>query len=442
MRPQAPPALRSFQCRSCGGNVTLRNAAQTHHVACEFCGSITNAQDPNLALIQKYKGKLTHGPVIQLGKRGTIRGEPYEMIGFLLRTVTVEGTDYSWEEYLLHHPHRGYRWLAQYGGHWNFIKTCTGMPQTSGNDAKYLNMKFQKYQEAEARVTYVLGEFFWEIRRGEKVQMVDYINPPYLLSCEKSEDEVVWSIGEYIRPEEIWKGFELEGSPPGQVGIGPSQPSPYARTERPMRWTFWILLGALVLSQFSCLVLSQNRKVYEETFSYSKADPEHAKVSQIFELAGRTSNVKIVTKASGLSNDWAEIEMALLNLDTGEALDLTREVSYYSGVASGVDEGVPWTEHWTEDGTRDSVLLPSVSSGRYYLWVHPKSASEKFSLHLEVHRDVPRWLPFFLVLPWILVPYGIYLWRRRSFEYRRWLESDYPMPSLTQLPSGGATDDS
>lgn len=428
-----PPAVKSVQCRSCGGSLSLRNALQTHHVACEFCGSIMNAQDPDLALIEKYQGKLAHKPVIPLGKRGTIRGETYEMLGYLRRAVTVEGTDYTWEEYLLHHPHRGYRWLAQYGGHWNYIKSCTGTPTSHGNLAKYLHMKFRKFQEAEAKVTYVLGEFFWEIRRGEKAEMADYINPPYLLSCETVESEIVWSIGEYVRPEEIWKGFELEGAPPPQAGIGPSQPSPYESSRKPMRWTFWILLATLIVSQIGCLVLAQNRKVHEQRFSYLKTDAEHAQVSPVFELTGRTANVELMTQATGLQNEWAEIEMALLNVETGEAYDLTREVSFYSGVASGVDEGVPWTESWTESDMTDSVLLPSVPSGRYYLWVHPKSASPSFLFTVAVHRDVPRWVPFLLALPLLLIPYWIYLWRRRSFEYRRWLESDYPMPSFTQL---------
>jgi hypothetical protein len=150
-----------------------------------------------------------------------------------------------------------------------------------------------------------------------------------------------------------------------------------------------------------------------------------------------------VTKAAGLANDYAEMEIALRNVETGDAYDLTREVSYYSGTASGVDEGVPWTEHWVEDDSKDTVVIPAVPSGKYELWVQPKPGSTttlRFTYTITIVRDVPRWSAFLLALPLILLPYWFYLWRRRSFEYRRWLESDYPMPSFTGYFKGGDDD--
>lgn len=434
MRPKAAaPQLKSFQCRNCGGSIQLRST-HTKHVACPFCGSIVDAADPNLALIEKYTAKLAFKPLIPLGKRGTIKGEPFEMIGYLRRTVTIEGTNYTWEEYLLHHPHRGFRWLAHYGGHWNYISNCAAMPRVRGNEVHYLDLTFKKFQEAEARVTYVLGEFFWEIRRGEKSQCCDFISPPYILSSEKYGNEITWTIGEYLRPEDLWKGFALEGTPPAQTGVGPSQPSPFEASRKPMRRAFWALFGALILFQLAVLIFSQNRVAHSTTFSFDSAEPEHARVSEVFELMGRNSNVEITTQASGLANNWAELEMALINEETGESFDLTREVSYYSGVASGVDEGTPWTEHWVEDEMKDRVIVPSVPAGRYYLWFQPKTSQQgHVTSTVTVKRDVPRWPPFFLGLVAICLPYWIYLWRRRSFEYRRWLESDYPMPGFANL---------
>lgn len=478
MRPAATVPLKSFQCRQCGGSIQLKTP-QAWNVSCPFCGSITDARNPSFALVQRFEQKLTHKPLLPLGKRGKIRGEEYECIGFLRRTVTIEGTKYTWEEYLLWHPHRGYRWLAQFGGHWNLVKGCVGVPKITGNEAKYLNLTFRKFQAAEAVVSYVLGEFFWEVRRGEKTQVCDWISPPYVLSSERSGNEIVWSIGEYVRPEEIWSGFQLEGSPPPQTGVAPSQPSPYETSRRAMRWTFWIVLLALVAAQIALVACAKNEKVTNVGFRFQSTDSDMAQVSPIFEIP-KTSNLELDFAAAGLSNNWAYAKIALLNAETHEAFDLGKEFSSYSGVDAG--------ESWSEADLKKSAFLGSVPAGRYYLWVDPEfgrplkhadahvvareqykadlrrsrillteaeierqaleryprkeaGPGEPFLLNVEIRRDVPRWSPFFLSLPLILVPYWIYLWRRRSFEYRRWLESDYPMPGFLNLPTADSDDE-
>ncbi|MBI2901033.1 MAG: DUF4178 domain-containing protein [Planctomycetes bacterium] len=439
MRPQTAPQLKSFQCRSCGGSIQLRTP-QAHHVACPFCASIVDARHPEFLLIQQFQGKLAFKPLLPPGKRVKIRGEEYESIGYLRRTVTIEGTNYTWEEYLLYHPHRGYRWLAQYGGHWNYIKACTGVPKVRGDEAQYLDLRFKKFQSAEARVTFALGEFFWEVKRGEKAAVVDWVSPPYVLSSEKTEGEIAWSIGEYIRPEDVWKGFALEGAPPGQVGVGPSQPSPYEAARRPMRWTFWILLVLLVVGQFVFVGAAKNGVVHTERLAWTGAEADRAKVSGIFEVPAGSSNVEIELDAAGLSNNWAYLKLALIHAETHEAYDFAKEVSYYSGS----DSDGPWTE----SELRKKAFAPSVPGGRYYLWIDPEfgvapkpagpgpPGTAPFTVSVAVYRDVPRWGPFFLALPLLLFPYWFYLWRRRSFEYRRWIESDYPMPPLVKMQSG------
>ena len=58
-----------------------------------------------------------------------VRGDEYDVIGFQERTtVTVDQMPESWREYLLFNPAKGFRYLTEYNGHWNYIKPIQSMP--------------------------------------------------------------------------------------------------------------------------------------------------------------------------------------------------------------------------------------------------------------------------------------------------------------------------
>ena len=43
------------------------------------------------------------------------------MIGFQQRSTQSGGETYSWREYLLFNPYKGFRYLTEFDGHWNFV---------------------------------------------------------------------------------------------------------------------------------------------------------------------------------------------------------------------------------------------------------------------------------------------------------------------------------
>ena len=63
-----------------------------------------------------------------LGTRGKLATGEYEAIGFQIRSITVDGVVYPWAEYLLYNPYKGYRYLTEYNGHWNDIRTLRAIP--------------------------------------------------------------------------------------------------------------------------------------------------------------------------------------------------------------------------------------------------------------------------------------------------------------------------
>jgi len=248
------------------------------------------------------------------------------------------------------------------------------------------------------------------------------------LSREKSEKEIVWSLGQYIDPEVIRAAFQLKTPLPPRVGVYSCQPSPYgASASAVYRMLAWFLLAAVVIHAVIGL-LSQNKLVYRADFSYRPTSGEKSFVTDVFDLPGRTSNVVVRTHAD-VSNSWMYLSLALINQDTGQAYDFGREISYYSGTDSDGS--------WSEGSRDDDAVVPSVPTGRYYLRIEPENAGDNVSYAIRVYRDVPRWSFFMLAVVALLVFPGWLFSRQRYFEIQRWAESDHPIVTF----SSGDDDD-
>src|SRR5215471_6736768 len=111
--------INGLNCPGCGAALTVRGFEHTVTVVCPQCLAILDAKDPRLKILQGFKDKTRVTLLMPLGSRGNWRGAVYEVIGYQRRTVRVEGIDYSWSEYLLFNPYKGFRCLTEYNGHWN-----------------------------------------------------------------------------------------------------------------------------------------------------------------------------------------------------------------------------------------------------------------------------------------------------------------------------------
>jgi hypothetical protein len=394
----------------------------TKVVACASCSSILDAQDPNLRVLERAERAVHITPKIPLGSRGQWRGALHEVIGFQQVSITVDQVRYAWYEYLLFNPYTGFRYLTEYDGHWNDVVTVRGLPASAkpGDAAttQFAGRSYRHFQTATATTTYVLGEFPWEVRRGDAVTASDYVDPPRMLSSESAERETNWSLGEYVDGTEIWRAFKLPGSPPPVRGIFANQPSPYAA--RGSLWpVFGLLAGLLLLLLLARLVTAGSATVYSGARDFTRADSGNAVfVTPTFELAGGEANVSVELETD-LDNSWMYVNYALINESTGAAYDFGREVGFYSGY----DEG-----SWTEGSRRDRARIGGIPGGRYFLRVESELPPGARTVHgsLRVRRDVPSFVPFLLALIALLVPPLFLTFRSYGFEVRRWAESDHP----------------
>ncbi len=268
----------------------------------------------------------------------------------------------------------------------------------------------------------MLGEFPWQVRVGESVSVSDYISPPRVISSEGSGKEVTWSLGEYLAGRDIWKAFKLEGGPPAPIGVYENQPSPLSSNVKGV----WSLAGVFIIILLALAVgaywMESDEQVFEQTFEFNTtARGEASFVTDMFQLKGRTSNIELTTTAD-VDNNWIYLNYALINQDTGHAYDFGREVTYYHGYDSDGS--------WTEGSTTNTVTVPSVPPGNYYLRVEPESDPDKGLIRytVTVKRDVPQASFFGLALLALLLPAGLITWRSLNFEHLRWAESDYGGP--------------
>jgi predicted RNA-binding Zn-ribbon protein involved in translation (DUF1610 family) len=422
---------KSLSCTQCGGPLEIRAPDQTQRVACPYCGSLLDATK-DFAVLEAL-GKTRLKPFIPLGSKGRLAGAEWTTIGFMERSVTIEGIRYPWHEYLLYDPRHGFRWLVVSSGHWSFVEPAHAgdVEGHSWPGAKrYQGRTFKHYQTAVANVDHVIGEFYWAVAKGDKVEAADYVSPPYVLSMEReiqravapSEgSEITWSLGTYMEPEEIWKAFRLPGRPLAKHGVGANQPSPYSGKAGALMGRAF-LFAAILFFLFVGISIVGGRVVHSQRIAtpttVAPATPEAAAFVGPIEVADH-SNLHVGVDAD-VDNSWLYLAGSLINENTGVVDDFDLEASYYHGRDS---DGA-----WTEGSRRASRSIPSVAPGRYTVRLEPQWQAGKTppAYDLTIRSRVPGFgrflLAAFALFAWPL----LVAWKHVRFEYRRWSESDHP----------------
>ena len=423
------PVVKGLNCPSCGGAIELRAGPVTQTVVCGACYAVLDAKDPNLRVLQQMEKRTPFKPLIPLGTRGKVKGDPYEAIGFQVRSITVDDVDYFWREYVLWSPYKGFRYLTEYDGHWSDVVAAKSTPaeKTSGRQPtiEFIGQTFRHFQSATAKTRFILGEFPWQVRVGDAATVRDFVAPPYMLSQESTPDETTWSVGTYVGGDRVWEWFKLPGAPPTPRGIYANQPDPRAGMWKGTARLFGIFALLVLVLSILRAVTAQRREIFTGRYSFSPSGASagggdsSAFVTPIFAIDGRTSNVEVRIDTD-LANSWAYFSLALINDETGTAYDFGREVSYYSGYDS---DGA-----WREGSPRDVSYIPSVAAGRYYLRVQPEGNTQQAGLvgyTLRLRRDVPRPSLYVMALLLLAVPPIFAGARSWAFESARWKESDH-----------------
>jgi len=431
-REQRRVGAAQLNCPKCAGPLELRAPDKTERVTCPNCNSLLDVNQGQLSFLKALKPP-SFSPIIPIGSSGQLPEGQMTVIGAMQRSVTIEGVQYFWNEYLLYNPQIGFRWLVHSDDHWNYVQAVPpGDVFESAKTASFRSKHFKIFQDAQAIVKSVLGEFYWKVEAGEKVRGVDYVRPPEILSKEVSflpvsEDrqapnkkkklttgEINWSLGTYMPVAEVEKTFSVSGLPRPST-VAPNQPYRH-------KWIYkyWLILlaGAVLAGLVVFIASGSTREVFSQSITLSPLpNPDGTQVffSEPFDLAGRR-NIRISAE-SPVDNSWVYLEGDLINDETGLVQSFPIDISYYYGVDSG--------ESWSEGDRKDSAYTSALPAGQYILRL--EGQWEKWQqpalLSVKIEQNVANGLNFLLALIALSIVPVIMLIYHISFERRRWSES-------------------
>ena len=241
---------RQFACPNCGAPVTVQ-LEQTQSCTCPQCGAIID-------LSGGIGGELRHAlqdepvrPLIPLGSTGALRGASWQVVGFQHRSGQSAGDDetFGWSEYLLYNRQQGFCFLVDSEEGWSLVRPLTGAPrlQAGGARAIYDNITYSRNWQYRAETTYVLGEFYWQVQRGQVTQNSDYASGNKLLSSEQNRTEITWSGGEKLPAQTVAAAFRLGDKLQGTDRLRLNDAAPFSAAPSVSLRTVIVVLVLVIL---------------------------------------------------------------------------------------------------------------------------------------------------------------------------------------------------
>jgi Domain of unknown function (DUF4178) len=388
--PQPVPAKpakstpRALTCPQCGGSIEVRAAGNSVTVACQYCGSLLDVAQGDAALIAAWHGAVAQLP-LPIGSRGQIEGAEFEVIGWVER----EAEGWRWGEYCLFNPYAGYRWLVNSGEAWQLGRTLIDLPGEGGaNRVQWHGATYTcEDPPVEIVTTRVLGEFYWRVHAGESWHAMSFEAGPQALSQEWNESESQWT---HLRPATqaemasfaIPKGAAAEPTAlatPQEVApelaevVEPRRSLWQRWCDRPWRGgndIWWMLALAMLTTLIAFIILAiagSYGKAQEVRLSLPGDGVEkQANLGPITVLRPEQF-VTINAASSAFVNRWVDLDYALVNRATHQAIPAEATIEYYKGHDSDGD--------WSEGGHNKITLVAQVPRGQYDLMVSAEAHS-------------------------------------------------------------------
>jgi len=260
---------RTVQCPSCGAALAVK-LATTQSIVCTQCRSVidlTSQQQGDVGgALAHYAQSHGSDPQIPLGSVGTLalgsaEPLPWQVVGYVERCEVAESEDDEqsfWREYLLYHRSVGFAFLVDAEDGWSWSAPITGAPQSFGESVKHEGVLYRKLYDYVGKVTFVLGEFYWRLRRDERTANTDYVGTGAAATKRLNREEtagdgtkeVVWSAGETLSSDTVVNAFRL-GADKRAALQRDAMPTTF-KGSLLAKIFFWMFIVALVLMLFRC----------------------------------------------------------------------------------------------------------------------------------------------------------------------------------------------
>lgn len=398
----------TVSCFNCNTTTTLDINFEVTTFACPNCDYVyKNSTDVGLKFYNKFK-YYPFEEKLKIGQKAIFDTKEYKITGVLIK----ENRGFEWTEYILEPKQGEFLYLSEAAGHWillneiKFDKKVGNHPLTVIYE-EIIYDRFDYYYP-----TLIAAKGFFDFDVYDKYELIEYINPPFMISFEKMGQNQTAFLGKHISKSEIKKAFGTSNLP-SKKGIGQVQPFIFDIRNLALTLCF---VGLLILLTNWFLNKDQIEKNVLNTEIYFDRFSNKDFVTPSFNLNGSAAPLS-VRAHSNVDNSWANVQIALINETTGEEVYTNKDIEYYHGYTDG--------ENWTEGNPTVEFNICAVAAGKYHLAITPMKAIEDIqnqSIQLQVTWSSPSMRNVWMVLIFMAVfVIGMY-YMEKNFEERRWNE--------------------
>lgn len=415
---------RQIDCPHCSTVIPVKAREAAMCVVCPKCRSQLDISRDQPSLIASLADKRGPPTPLKLGKKGTLRGTTYEVVGRIHLVERDAWGSYAADEFFLRPVGKGEpRWLVHEKGHWTLGNEVNAGPKLPDPRRVYQKMtfyhgddSFKVYEIGEGMVhtEFVEGELSYVAQVGDRCKYVDCIAPPKMLSAEWTDTELEWFEAEYLDVAEVEEAFGI--SAPAPEGVYCCQPYVESefRSELPVILSFFSLLMLFMLvSSFG-----GGTEVFRTDVALAEIDGKEL-ITEEFHVDAPT--ILQVEGDTRVDNSWVYAQFALVDADDKAHVEGDLECSYYHGYEGG--------ESWSEGSTSDYAVFTVDKSGSYKLLITANGGTASYGKNMR-HRDGPlrivvsedvQLARYYGILFFMSFPVAIFLWTgRMRFEARRW----------------------
>ncbi len=347
--------LRRVTCAGCGAAIPLKGGADAKSVVCSFCSAQLDVSAEKPSVLGSLKDARRPKVPFTLGQTCRFEGVVFEVTGHLRYKEGI----YRWDEFMLHNPDAGYRWLDVEDGHFDYGRKVTDCPglRDFRNGMTWRGRRWWNYEGGKAQIEFVDGELPWVAAIGDEIRYADKAGPPYMLSYETTETEFEAFLMEYVQPEDVAKAFGMKPAQlPRRKGVAGNQPYPAGPFRRQSKWVF--VAAAAVCAILAASAFFSGRKIQTYTVQPAQYNKrfvgEKPFMTEPFTVTAKNTVCKATLHAP-VRNSWIYLGAAVVNEDDKAILDFSSTISYYSG------------SDWSEGSTSDAVVFKIAEPGKYRL---------------------------------------------------------------------------
>jgi hypothetical protein len=398
-----------FSCFHCNTVTKLDVKIDVSFFACPNCATLYSKNNVNDFKFHHRFKKETYNNSFAIGQTANFNNDVYTIIGILIKS---HGLSSRWAEYVLQNNDGAFLYLSESNGNFILLEQIDFEKKVGNHpmQVEYLNKAFDRYDYYYPTLDYASGYFDFNIQN--KIELIEFINPPYILSFEKFGTEQTCFYGKHISRRAIKTAFKTTQIP-AKTEIGMAQP--FLIDVRKLAMIFCFVAILMLLSHW---FLNEDRvlqEVVNTSMSFEKYKTNDF-ISPSFELKGSSAPLQI-SISSNVDNSWANVQIALVNEKTNEEVYASKDIEYYHGYTDG--------ENWTEGNSSENFNICGVAPGKYHLTVKPSKAPEDYSnsvVNVSATWNSPSLRNFFMTLIFMAIFVGIVYFFSRNFEHKRWGE--------------------